>query len=189
MLVRARSLDEERRVTADAALELANVLATPEWGAEDVRAVLIDHDFIRARHAPTADLDAFATRYRSVARLLDSLPGGDLAAAVDAVNEELADTALHPTLIEHDGAPLHIHWTGPETSFAERVVVDILMAIGQLLCEDGTERFGRCAAESCARLFFDPTKNRSKRFCSDPRCASRTHTAEHRARKRRTPPG
>ncbi|MEZ5217241.1 MAG: hypothetical protein R2715_11840 [Ilumatobacteraceae bacterium] len=31
MLVRARSLDEERRVTADAALELANVLATPEY--------------------------------------------------------------------------------------------------------------------------------------------------------------
>ncbi|MEO6571207.1 MAG: CGNR zinc finger domain-containing protein [Ilumatobacteraceae bacterium] len=31
-------------------------------------------------------------------------------------------------------------------------------------------------------MFYDATKNRSRRFCSDPRCASRTHTAAHRAR-------
>ena len=38
----------------------------------------------------------------------------------------------------------------------------------------------------CDHLFYDATRNGSRRFCSDPRCASRTHTADHRARQRAT---
>ncbi|MGL4297698.1 MAG: CGNR zinc finger domain-containing protein, partial [Candidatus Neomicrothrix subdominans] len=48
----------------------------------------------------------------------------------------------------------------------------------------GTARFGQCDASGCDWLFYDATRNRSRRFCSDPRCASRTHTADHRARRR-----
>lgn len=42
-----------------------------------------------------------------------------------------------------------------------------------------------CAAPTTANgSTFDTTRNRSRRFCSDSRCAGRTHTVERRARQR-----
>lgn len=189
MHVNAESLEAEVRLTVDAATELANVVAgepLPDVDQLDrlaqLREVLADHDFLRAREASEAELSAFADRMLSIARLVRSLPGASLPAAVAAVNAELEAAAIAPSLSAHDGFPLHIHWTAPRTPFAHQVVVDLLMAVTQTLCDDGTGRFGRCAADDCERVFYDATKNRSRRFCTDPRCASRTHTAAHRAR-------
>ena len=189
MHVNAETLDAEVRLTVDAATELANVVAgepLPDVEQLDrlaqLRGVLVDHDFLRARTASAAELSAFADRMRPIARLIRSLPGASLPEAVDAINAELEAAAIAPSISGHDGFPLHIHWTAPSTPFAHQVVVDLLMAVTQSLCDDGTERFGRCAADGCDRVFYDTTKNRSRRFCTDPRCASRTHTAAHRAR-------
>lgn len=190
MHVRADSLDEEVRITVDAATELANVVAgepLPEIEhldrLEQLRTVLIEHDFVRARGASATELDAFADRMVPLARLIHSLPGAELPVMVDAVNAQLEAAAIAPSLSSHDGFALHIHWTPPSTPFAHQAAVDLLMAIAQTLCDHGTERFGRCAADDCDRVFYDTTKNRSRRFCTDPRCASRTHTAAHRARQ------
>ena len=188
--MRADSLADEVRVTVDAVTELANVVAgepLPELEQLDrrgqLRSVLIAHDFVRARDAADAEVDAFADRMVPLARLVRSLPGGTLSDVVDAVNAQLEAAAIAPSLSSHDGFALHIHWTPPTTPFAHQVVVDLLMAVAQTLCDDGTARFGRCAADDCDRVFYDATKNRSRRFCADPRCASRTHTAAHRARQ------
>lgn len=188
--MRADSLADEVRVTVDAVTELANVVAgqpLPELEQLDrrgqLRSVLIAHDFVRARDAADAEVDAFADRMVPLARLVHSLPGGALSDVVDAVNAQLEAAAIAPSLSSHDGFALHIHWTPPTTPFAHQVVVDLLMAVAQTLCDDGTARFGRCAADDCDRVFYDATKNRSRRFCADPRCASRTHTAAHRARQ------
>ena len=190
MHVNADSLDAEVRLTVDAATELANVMAgeaLPDVEHLDrsaqLRRVLSDHDFVRAGGATEAEMSALADRMLSIARLIRTLPGAALADAVDAVNAELEAAAIAPSLSAHDGFPLHIHWTAPSTPFAHQVAVDLLMAVAQTLCDHGTERFGRCAADDCDRVFFDTTKNRSRRFCTDPRCASRTHTAAHRARQ------
>lgn len=187
MHVRTSSLDDEIVVTVDAALELANVVARPaETGgeiSERVRAVLIDHQFVRAASASTSELAALVDRIRSIARLLERLPAVELAEAVEMINVELDSSAIAPSLSAHDGFALHIHWTSPSTPFAHQVVVDLLMAVAQTLCDHGVARFGRCAAAGCERLFYDTTKNRSRRFCADPRCSSRTHTAAHRARQ------
>jgi hypothetical protein len=188
--VRADSLADEIRVTVDAATELANVAVgepRPEIEALDrrdqLRRVLIEHDFVRARDATDAELDAFADRLVPLSRLVHALPGADLPEVVDAVNAQLDAAAIAPSLSSHDGFALHIHWTPPNTPFAHQVAVDLLMAVAQTLCDHGTGRFGRCAADDCSRVFYDTTKNRSRRFCTDPRCASRTHTAAHRARQ------
>lgn len=190
MHVRADSLDDEVRVTVDAATELANVMSgepLPDVEHldqhEQLRWVLIEHDFVRARAASSDDLDSFADRMVPLARLVRSLPGSELPAVVEAVNAQLEAAAIAPSLSSHDGFALHIHWTPPSTPFAHQVAVDLLMAVAQTLCDHGTRRFGRCAADDCDRVFYDATKNRSRRFCTDPRCASRTHTAAHRARQ------
>lgn len=186
MFVRADSLDEELRVTVDAAMELANVIADDEPELADrVRAVLVDHDFVRARTASQVEIEAFVDRSVPLARLFGSLPGLELVDAVTQVNGALESCAIAPSLSSHDGFALHIHWTSATTPFAHQVAVDLLMGLAQTLCDHGVDRFGRCAASGCEHVFYDSTKNRSRRFCSDQRCASRTHTAAHRARRSR----
>jgi CBS domain-containing protein len=184
MHVRTDSLEEEIRVTVDAAMELANTISDREPDLTGrLRGVLVDHDFVRAAAASDAELEEFADRCVPFARLVVSLPDARLVDAVVRVNASLETSAIAPSLSAHDGFALHIHWTSPTTPFAHQVVVDLLMALAQTLCDHGLERFGRCAADECDHVFYDTTKNRSRRFCSDPRCASRTHTAAHRARR------
>jgi predicted RNA-binding Zn ribbon-like protein len=100
------------------------------------------------------------------------------------VNDQLAALTITPSVTDHDGSGLHIHWTPAAGRFDDQVVADVMMALAQELCDHGTTRFGTCAASGCSHLFYDSTRNRSRRFCADPRCASRTHTAVHRARRR-----
>lgn len=185
MYVRIDSLDEEVRVTVDAAVELANLLTADEpVETDDVRKVLVDHEFTRAPRASDTEIDEVADELQALAELIESLPESSLEAAVGRVNAELGHREVRPSLSDHDDFALHIHWTRPTATFAEQVAVDLLMALAQTLCDHGTERFGRCAAEGCERVFYDTSKNRSRRFCSDQRCASKTHTAAHRARLR-----
>ena len=51
------------------------------------------------------------------------------------------------------------------------------------LCEYGSARFGICADERCGNVYLDTSSNCCRRFCSE-RCATRSHVAAHRARKR-----
>lgn len=185
MYVRTNSLDEEVRVTVDAAVEIANLLAGDDpIGVEDIRRVLLDHEFVRAQRASDAEVEEVAAALEPVGELIEVLPELELTSAVSRVNAELDGRDVLPSLSAHDGFPLHIHWTRSTATFAEQVVVDLLMALAQTLCDHGTARFGRCAADGCERVFYDTSKNRSRRFCSDQRCASKTHTAAHRARQR-----
>lgn len=187
MYVRPESVDEEIRVTVDAAMDITNAIADEPADIDDLgatlRAVLVRHEFVRAERADDGEFEALADRCVSIARLVEGLPGAALPDAVARVNAELESCAIAPSLSAHDGFALHIHWTSASTPFAHQVAVDLLMALAQTLCDHGTQRFGRCAADGCRRVFFDVTKNRSRRFCSDSRCASRTHTAAHRARQ------
>jgi predicted RNA-binding Zn ribbon-like protein len=47
----------------------------------------------------------------------------------------------------------------------------------------GADRFGTCTAAGCTDVFLDTTRNRSRRFCSE-RCATRSHVAALRSRRR-----
>ncbi|MGO4859461.1 CGNR zinc finger domain-containing protein [Arthrobacter sp. 2MCAF14] len=40
-----------------------------------------------------------------------------------------------------------------------------------------------CGARACMRVFFDSTKNQSRRYCARRGCAARTHSANFRQRK------
>jgi predicted RNA-binding Zn ribbon-like protein len=187
--------DTEIRLTLEAMVDLLNALDDadgPTGGGQaasdtvraDVRALLHDHAFTRAAGAPAAAVERVEARTRVMAPALRRLADGDAADTIEWINRELATIPITPSLTEHDGADLHIHWTPTAATFDDQVVADILMALAQEVCDHGTDRFGRCAASDCEHLFFDATRNGSRRFCADPRCASRTHTADHRARRR-----
>lgn len=176
--------EEELRLSLVAAIDLANAIHDSPDEPVDVRRLLCDHGFTRAPVASDASLRRVEARLRELLPDLRSLAGGDVGRTAAWLNEALRSIRVEPWLTSHDGAPLHIHWTRPAASDDDHVMADMLMSLMQEVVDHGTSRFGTCAADGCEHLFYDTTRNRSRRFCADPRCASRTHTAVHRARQR-----
>ena len=177
----ASTTQSELRLTLEVTFEMANSLAE---GTLAARTVLAEAGFSRAADASEASVQRFSTRLSALLPLLQALPDLDAGVARSRVNEELTELTIAPAIVDHDGVGPHIHWTPSTATFDTQVIADIVMALAQEICDAGTGRFGRCAAEGCQRQFYDSTRNRSRRFCSDSRCASRTHTAHHRARQR-----
>ncbi len=171
----------EIRLTLEVTVDLANALVDGEF---DVRSVLDEAGFGLASKASEASVQRVASRLRDLLPLLLDLPDSDQETLIERVNEELARLPISPSIVDHDNIGTHIHWTPSSATFDDKVITDVLMALSQELCDNGTSRFGRCGASDCDDLFYDGTRNHSKRFCSDPRCANRTHTADHRARQK-----
>jgi hypothetical protein len=181
--------DTEQLLTLEAMVQVSNAFtdaATSDGDAVDMRHVLDDAGFPRAVIAPEAAIRRTAERFADLRPRFQSLPDVDVETATLWTNAELTELAISPSLTAHGGAALHIHWTPASATFDDQVIADFLMALANELCDNGTTRFGRCAADDCERLFYDSSRNGSRRFCSDPRCASRTHTADHRKRKNTT---
>jgi len=173
--------ESEHRITIDAMVDLHNALADDP--AFDPRGLLSDVGFSRAPDASAASMHRLAQRMTTLAPFLADLPDLDTDEAAALVTEELTELPITPSIVDHGGSGPHIHWTPPTARFDDQVMADVMMALAHEICDNGTIRFGTCAASDCARLFYDATRNRSKKFCSDPRCASRTHTADHRRRQ------
>jgi predicted RNA-binding Zn ribbon-like protein len=178
--------DTEIRLTLEAMVDLVNAIVDAGDHAPDVRGLLDRHGFTRANSASATSIRRVEAQMGSMVPTLTNLSVADPQPTVTWINAELAGLDITPSLTSHDDAPLHIHWTPAAAAFDQQVIADILMALAQEICDHGTTRFGTCAASDCEHLFYDTTRNGSRRFCSDPRCASRTHTADHRARRRST---
>ena len=176
----ATSNRAEVQATIEIGLELANGLMEDDF---DVRSALSDSGFGRAADASEASLRRLRDRLVELRPLLVDLPDLDTSAAARLVNEELIELPIAPAVVDHDGVGPHMHWTPSTARFDDQVIADLLMALAHELCDHGTDNFGRCGASDCEDLFYDTTRNHSRRFCSDPKCASKTHTAEHRARR------
>jgi len=173
--------ESEHRITIDAMVDLHNALA--DDASFDPRPLLADVGFSRAPDASAASMHRVAHRMRALADFLADLPDLEVEEAAARVSEELTELPITPSIVEHGGVGPHIHWTPATARFDDQMLADVMMALAQEICNNGTIRFGTCAAIDCQRLFYDATRNRSKKFCSDPRCASRTHTADHRRRQ------
>lgn len=176
--------ETEQLLTLEALVMVANAFIDADGTEADLRDTLTEAGFARAVIAPEAAIRRTADRVRDLLPRIVSLPGSDVETATLWTNAELTEVSISPSLSAHDETALHIHWTPPSATFDDQVMADFLMALAIELRDNGTKRFGRCAADDCERLFYDSSRNGSRRFCSDPRCASRTHTADHRKRKR-----
>ncbi len=173
----------EIQITLEVVVDVVNALNTSDVGV-DVRAPFAEAGFSRSQSASQASVDRLGKRMQALAPLIDALPELADDDAATRINEELTELTISPSIVDHDGVGAHMHWTPATARFDDQVMADVVMALAYELCDNGTIRFGRCGADGCGRLFYDGTRNRSRRFCADSRCASRTHTADHRARKK-----
>ena len=169
-------------MTLESMVDLHNALV--DDAESDPRSLLTDAGFSRAPEASSASVQRVAHRMLDLAEFLTELFDLTTSEAAARITDELAALPITPSIVDHDGPGPHSHWTPVSARFDDQIMADFMMALAQEVCDNGTIRFGHCGADDCERLFYDATRNRSKRFCSDSRCASRTHTADHRRRKR-----
>jgi len=102
--------------------------------------------------------------------------------AVAEVNEMLRRSNAVPQLVRHDGIDWHIHATDENAPLAERILVEVGLALVDVIRSDETGRLRQCAADDCAGVLIDLSRNGSKRFCS-VRCGNRMNMIAFRERK------
>jgi len=113
-------------------------------------------------------------------RRLWALPPDELVAEV---NDMFQAARALPQLVEHDGWGYHLHLTVPEAPLADRILVEVAMAVTDVVRAEALDRMRVCAAEDCRDVLVDLSKNRSRRYCSAA-CSNRVNVAAYRARQR-----
>jgi len=65
------------------------------------------------------------------------------------------------------------------------VIARIAASLGEMLANQEVERIKVCANSDCRWVFYDPTKARTKRWCSDRICGNRARVRRARAAQRK----
>lgn len=147
-------------------------------GTSQLADLLDAYRYSGRRDGDEAELDDVrATRER--VRAVWRMPRDE---AVDAVNTMLADARALPRLVRHDGMDWHLHATAPDAPLAERIRVEIALALVDVLRSDELGRLRVCDADDCEGLLVDLSRNGSKRYCS-VRCGNRMNMVAFRERR------
>lgn len=164
---------------AHRAVDLANA---PLANWEDLRDLLGAGSWQFA-HATERDLAALRRVQRRLREVFVLGSTGRDAEAVEALNALLEAYPVQPRISGHEASDWHMHVTGRGSSVSAEYLAGAVWGLAVRLCESGSDRLGVCADERCGNVYLDTSSNCCRRFCSE-RCATRSHVAAHRARKR-----
>lgn len=92
--------------------------------------------------------------------------------------EMLAQSRIIPTL---DGFTWI--WAGDETVL-ERLIWPVAWSAAELLTSEELARVGECSGDNCGWLFFDTSRNHSRRWCTMNECGNRAKARRHYRRRR-----
>lgn len=151
----------------------ADELSTPS----ELGTMLVDWQYSGRIDNDPSELD----EVRGTRRLLRHLWTLDRDSAVTEVNAMLRDAGALPHLVRHDSLDWHLHATDPEAPLAERIRVEVALALVDVIRTDENWRLRACAADDCSGVLLDLSRNGSKRFCS-VRCGNRMNMVAFRER-------
>lgn len=129
------------------------------------------------------DLAAFRRARKRIREVFELGSAGRDTDAVAALNSLLRAFPVRPRISGHDASDWHLHVAGRGSSLSSEHLAGAVWGLAAWLCQHGSARFGICADDRCGNVYLDTSSNNCRRFCSD-RCATRSHVAAHRARKR-----
>ena len=129
------------------------------------------------RERTLAELEAV----RAVRPRLRELLTADRDHAVELVNGMLEEVSLRPQLVRHDEYDWHLHAVDYQDPLAERMLVETVMAMIDVIRVDEMSRLAVCADDTCEGVVLDLSRNRSRRYCSTA-CGNRNAVAAYRAR-------
>jgi predicted RNA-binding Zn ribbon-like protein len=165
---------------ADLAVRLVNsgvcdADADPLRSCEAFRAYAAERSFSSAP-VTQHDLDRLKLLRAELAKVFTCAVDGDDQGAAAALNGLLMVHPVHPELVQHDGQPWHVHLS-ESGSMTDRYSATAVIGLSLLVSGLGIERLGICAIASCAQVFIDGSKNKSRRYCREHSAAKANVTA------------
>jgi len=148
-----------------------------------MRALFGDDQGWMSEHGTEKDLGVLRRAQRRLRDVFELGTTGRDGDAVNELNTLLENFPVQPRISGHDARDWHMHVTGRGASVSAEYLAGAVWGLSVWLCEYGSARFGICADERCGNVYLDTSSNNCRRFCSE-RCATRSHVAAHRARKR-----
>lgn len=171
------------RVNFDAYAHRAVDLVNAQLGdLDDLRSLVGAEEWMHDE-ATERDLATFRRAQKRLREIFQLGTGHRDAEAVAALNALLDAHPVQPRISGHDAADWHMHVASRGSSVSAEYLAGAVWGLAVWLCEYGSARFGVCADERCGNVYLDTSSNCCRRFCSE-RCATRSHVAAHRARKR-----
>jgi predicted RNA-binding Zn ribbon-like protein len=149
---------------------------------DDIRRLVDDEEWMRDE-ATERDVAVFRRAQKRLREIFQLGTAERDAEAVAALNALLEAHPVQPRISGHDTADWHMHVASRGSSVSAEYLAGAVWGLAVWLCEYGSARFGVCADERCGNVYLDTSSNCCRRFCSE-RCATRSHVAAHRARKR-----
>jgi predicted RNA-binding Zn ribbon-like protein len=150
---------------------------------DGLRALFADDNIWMRDEVADRDVTVFRRAQRRLREVFEYGTSGRDADAVTELNSLLEAFPVQPRISGHDAGDWHMHVTSRGASVSAEYLAGAVWGLSVWLCEFGSARFGICADERCGNVYLDTSSNCSRRFCSE-RCATRSHVAAHRARKR-----
>jgi len=170
-----------------AAVKLVNQLAPaagaapPPAGQRRALARILAVDPPSVARLTERDLPAFAALAASLRPVFHDLGRGAVDAAAKRVNDLLARHPAHPHLAR-EGGRWRLHHHPADTALVPMWAASCAEAVARMIGAGHAARFGVCAAPGCGRVYFDVSKNGSRRFCSTT-CQNRVKAAAFRVRR------
>ncbi|WP_203660848.1 CGNR zinc finger domain-containing protein [Actinocatenispora rupis] len=164
---------------AQTAVNLANLPPTAPVDPE----IVFGEDSHAAAEVTEKDLGTLRRAGKKLRHVFELGAAGADGDAVEQLNALLVAYPVQPRISGHDASDWHMHATSRGAGVAAEYVAAAVWGLSVWLCAHGSDRFGVCADEHCGNVYLDTSSNNCRRFCSE-RCATRSHVAAHRARKR-----
>jgi predicted RNA-binding Zn ribbon-like protein len=164
---------------AKTAVDLVNAPLADE---ADLRALLSMVNW-RRTSLSERELTVFRRAQRRLRDVFDAGTAGRDSDVVEELNALLDAFPVRPRITGHDSTDWHMHVTGRGSTVSAEYLGRAVWGLAVWVCQYGSARFGVCADDRCRDVYLDTSSNNCRRFCSE-RCATRSHVAAHRARKR-----
>jgi predicted RNA-binding Zn ribbon-like protein len=169
------------------AVALSNTVAGATRSGEDELRAPAQLTTLLTRHRYAGRFDRDEAELAEVRRTRERLRHSwtlDRDRAAAEVNAMLRDARALPYLLRHDGIDWHLHATDHAAPLAERIRVEVALALVDVIRTRQTDRLRSCAAQDCSGLLLDLSRNGSKQFCS-VRCGNRVNMIAFRERSQR----
>lgn len=158
------------------------VPATPAAQLNAIRAVAADMGRLRLRSIDLRDATAMALAVAQLRAAVDECVSGRVSQAADILNDVMTASNATPNLHGEHGGPLvfAFHVAGQPTG--ESSVADMAASIALIIGSGREGRLRQCGASACDQVFYDTTRNASRRFC-ELSCQNRAKAVAYRARQ------
>jgi len=164
---------------------LANTVPGASRSGEDEIATPPQLTRLLTEYRYSGRFDRDATELREVVETrarLRRLWDLDRDQVVGEINAMLREAQALIQLARHDNIDWHLHATPPDAPLAERIRVEVSIALADVVRSGATDRLRECEADDCDGLLIDLSRNGSKRFCS-VRCGNRMNMIAYRERQ------